>query len=69
MSKSTQRSQIESGEAPHVKMKEAVTIIPEADVQEHIQQIRADEGVLIDDLRAPGHAKEPVPPEIPKVCS
>lgn len=48
--------------------KPTVTIIPEVDIQEHLQQIKAAEDALTNELRTPGRPKELVPPEIPKVC-
>jgi len=48
--------------------KPTVTIIPEVNVQEHLQQIKGAEDALTNELRTPGHPKELMPPEIPKVC-
>ena len=48
--------------------KPVVTMIPEADVQEHLQQIQGAEAALTNELRTPGRPKETAPPEIPKVC-
>lgn len=46
--------------------KPIATIIPEINIQEHLQQIKIAEDALTNELRTPGHPKELVP-EIPKV--
>lgn len=39
-----------------------VTVLPESQVQEHLQQARSAEGALVEELRAPGRAKQTSPP-------
>jgi len=46
--------------------KPSATIIPEINIQEHLQQIKIAEDALTNALRTPGRLKEPVP-EIPKI--
>jgi len=48
--------------------KPTVTMIPEPDIQEHLQQIGGAEAALTNELRTPSRPKETAIPEIPKVC-
>lgn len=44
-----------------------VTVLAEDHVQEHLQQIRAAEGALVEELRASAQAQQTsAPPEVPR---